>query len=204
MIYEMRTYMLKPGTVPEFEKRIGEALPDRQQYSKMAALWHTDIGPLNQVIHVWPYEDMGDRARVRAEASKGGKWPPKLNDIILSMESEIMLPAPFMRPMEPQTLGPLYELRIYTYKVGSIPEVIKIWADAVPHREKYSPLAACWYSDLGALNKWYHLWPYKDMAERDRVRTEARKDPHWPPLTFEYMVSQENKLLMPAECSPMQ
>src|SRR6266550_670972 len=58
MIVEMRTYTLNPGTTPEFEKRFAEALPNRTKLSPLAAFWHTEVGPLNQVIHVWPYEDM--------------------------------------------------------------------------------------------------------------------------------------------------
>ena len=153
MIYEMRTYDLKPGTVPEFEDRFAEALPHREKYSKMAAFWHTEIGPLNQVIHVWPYEDLAERTKVRAEAAKDPNWPPRTSDVVLNMESEILIPAPFMRPLGEQQLGNIYEMRIYVYQPASIPEVVKRWAEAVPHREKYSPLAACWYSELGGLEQ---------------------------------------------------
>ena len=58
MIYEVRTYDLKPGTVASYEEKFGEALPHREKYSKLAAFWHTEIGPLNQIIHVWPYENL--------------------------------------------------------------------------------------------------------------------------------------------------
>ena len=203
MIYEMRTYTLKCGAVPEVEAIVAEALPYREKYSKLGAFWHTEFGPLNQVIHVWPYEDLADRDKVRAEAAKDPHWPPPDQHLILDMKSEIMTPAPFMRPLGNQQLGNIYEMRIYTYAPGSIPEVIKRWADAVPHREKYSPLAACWYAELGGLNKWYHIWPYKDMADRAKVREAASKEPHWPPQTREFQVTQEARLLIPAALSPM-
>ena len=77
MIYEVRTYTLKPGGVPQFEKNFGEALPHREKYSKLGAFWHTDIGPLNQVIHVWPYENLAERDQIRADAAKDPNWPPK-------------------------------------------------------------------------------------------------------------------------------
>jgi len=51
MIYEMRTYDLVPRTVPEVEKRFGEVYEYRKRYSELAAFWHTEIGPLHQVIH---------------------------------------------------------------------------------------------------------------------------------------------------------
>ena len=120
MIYEVRTYDLKPGTVAQFEEAFGEALPYRQEYSPLAAFWHVDIGPLNQVIHVWPYDSLDERERIRAEASKDTHWPPPNNGAILNMNSEIWSPAPFMRPMGgDQKLGDIYEMRIYTYEPGS-------------------------------------------------------------------------------------
>jgi hypothetical protein len=205
MIYEMRTYALKPRTVPDFEERFGKSMANRKKYSPLAALWHTEFGPLNQVIHVWPYKDLAERAQVRAESVKEDDWPPPVADLELDQESDILIPAPFMRDLvgEEQHLGNIYEMRIYTYPPASIPEVIKAWTEAIPHREKYSPLAACWYTDLGPLNKWIHVWPYKDMAERDRIRAESQKDPNWPPKTSVAPVRQENKILIPAACSPL-
>ena len=205
MIYEVRTYNLQPGSVPVFEENFAKALPAREKYSKLGAFWHTEFGTLNQVIHVWPYENVEERERIRAEAGKDPDWPPK-NDpnMYISMESEIYTPAPFMRPMGgDQELGNIYEMRIYTYKPGSMPEVINRWAAAVPHREEYSPLAAAMSSEIGDLNKWIHIWPYKDLNDRAKVRAEALKNPNWPPQTREFLVKQENKLMVPSSFSPM-
>ena len=205
MIYEVRTYNLKPGSVAEFEENFGKAIEARQKYSKLGAFWHTDFGPLNQVIHVWPYESVEEREEVRAAAAKDPDWPPKNPpEMYVSMESEIFTPAPFMRPMGgDQALGSIYEMRSYTYMPGSMPEVVKRWEAAIPYREEYSPLAAGMYSEIGGLNKWVHIWPYKDLNDRAKVRTEALKDSHWPPPTREFLVKQENKLLIPAAFSPM-
>ena len=54
MIIEMRTYTLKPGSIAEAEKRFGAALPAREKHSKLAAFWHTEIGPLNPYCHNEP------------------------------------------------------------------------------------------------------------------------------------------------------
>ena len=59
------------------------------------------------------------------------------------------------------------------------------------------------YTELGGLNKWVHIWPYKDLNERNRVRDEARKGGHWPPPTREFLARQENKIMVPAAFSPM-
>ena len=203
MIYEMRTYTLYPGSVREFETKFGESLPYREQHSKLGAFWHTEMGQLNKVIHVWPYDDLVQRAKVRTEASKDPHWPPPTSHLVIDMDTVIVTPAPFMRPLSDQQLGNIYEMRIYTFQPGSMPEVIKRWSEAIPHREKYSPLAACWYTAQGQLNLWYHIWPYKSLAEREKVRAESFKDPHWPPGTGEFMIKSENQLMVPASFSPM-
>ena len=204
MIYEVRTYTLKPGGVPQFEANFAEALPHREKYSKLAAFWHTEIGPLNQVIHVWPYADLDERTKIREEAGKDPNWPPKSDGLILNMESEIFIPADFMRPLGGgQALGNVYEMRSYTYQPGSMGEVLKRWGNSVPHREEFSPLAAGMYTELGGLNKWVHIWPYKDLEERNRIRAEAGATEHWPPPPREFLVKQENKVLIPAAFSPM-
>ena len=203
MIYEVRTYDLKPGTVAQVEEKWAEAIPYREKYSKLAAFWHTDIGPLNQIIHVWGYENLDERDRVRAEAAKDTHWPPRNDGEILNMNSEIWSPAPFMRPLGgDQALGNIYEMRIYSYLPGSIPKVIEAWSKAVPYREEFSPLAAAMSTETGALNRWMHIWPYKDLADRAQVRAEASKSPHWPAVAGE-RVRQENKILIPAAFSPM-
>jgi NIPSNAP protein len=72
-------------------------------------------------------------------------------------------------------------MRIYTYAPGDLPAVLEAWGKAVPAREKLSPLAACWTSELGGLNKFVHVWVYKDSNERNRIREESRKGGQWPP-----------------------
>jgi hypothetical protein len=59
-------------------------------------------------------------------------------------------------------------------------------------------------SELGGLNRFIHIWPYKDMAERTRVREEARRPGSgWPPQSGVRPFRQENKLLIPATFSPV-
>jgi len=204
MIYEVRTYQVKPGSVPECEKRFAEVIEHREKYSPLGAFWHTELGPLNQIIHVWPYENLQQRTELRGQAMKDPNWPPKIGEFIVNMESEIFIPAPFMEPLGNKKIGPVYEMRSYMYQPGAMPEVLKRWADAIPQRVQLSPLAACWYSEIGGLNKFVHVWAYKDMDERDRLRAESRKLTAWPPKTLEFLVSQTNKIVLPAAFSRMQ
>ena len=184
--------------------RTSAALPTRTKLSPLAGFWHTEVGPLNRVIHIWPYASLEERTRIRAEAVKAGGWPPDLAEFIVSMTSEIYLPAPFSPPLEPRTLGAIYEIRSYTLAAGQMPGMIERWSAKVPERIKLSPLVAAWSSELGGLNKWVHIWAYKDAAERQRIRAEAVAKGVWPPGSpAGTMLKQENMLVVPAAFSPL-
>ena len=143
MIYEIRTYNLKLGQLNEYWERFGEKLPGRQELSKLGGHWYTEVGPLNQMVAIWPYESLEQRAEIRraAEAEPNPVWPPDTSDLIVSMVSEIFLPAPFMEPLGEKDIGPLYEMRLYTYPSEGMPQVLEAWGAAIPERVKFSPLA---------------------------------------------------------------
>lgn len=206
MIYEIRTYTLKVGTVPEVEKRFGEAYESRKQYSPLLGFFHTEIGQLNQVIHIWPYEDVAHRDRVRKEAAADKNWPPKIQDYIVAAEAEILVPFPFVNVIEPGAHGPIYELRYYNYKPGELPALMKSWEAALPERLKRSQVALAGHVEFGEANKFIHLWPYKTLNERLDTRTRAVKDGIWPPLGggSDRYFAQQNKIIIPSSFSPLQ
>ena len=142
MLYEVRTYTLRPGTVAEFEERFAKRLPFREKHSKLGAFWHTEFGPLNQVIHVYPYDDLGHRTRVRTAMAQDTALAqlPGGGDLIAAMESEIMNPAPFMHALGSRDYGTgnVYEMRTYTYAPGDIPKVLAGWAKLL-RRARSSP-----------------------------------------------------------------
>jgi hypothetical protein len=160
---------------------------------------------LNQVIHVWPYEDLQQRIEIRAKTSQEPNWPPPVSELILNMQSEIFIPAPFSPKLGGgQKLGNIYEMRIYQYQPGCIPTVIERWGEALQGgRLDLSPIAACMSSEIGQLNVWIHIWPYADLNERARIRAESQKLSTWPPKTREFLAGQQTKMLVPASFSPM-
>ena len=105
MIYEIRTYGIAPGSLAEVEKRYGEAYEYRKKYSPLTAFLHTEIGPLNEIIHIWSYQDLAERARIRAKAAKDPSWPPKIQEFIRTMSSEIINPFDFVPAPQPGRMG---------------------------------------------------------------------------------------------------
>jgi len=210
MIYEVRTYDLKPHSVPEFEQRFGEAYVKRRKYSELAAFWHTEIGPLNQVIHVWPYADVAEREKVRAAAVRDGVWPPKASEFVMAQRVDIMEPFPFSPPLKPGKMGPFFEIRSYTPAPGDMPKLAQAWVKALPRRLEFGPLCAVWHCELGGVNRFVHIWPYPSLDARADIRGRAQAAGAWPPSAQKlgtppyHLLNMENKIVMPAAFSPLQ
>jgi hypothetical protein len=100
VIYEERTYRLKTGRVPEYLRHVeqeGIAI-QRGHLGQLVGYFSTDIGPLNQIVHIWAFESLDDRARRRAALWQDPAWQaflPKIQALIETMESKILKPAPF-------------------------------------------------------------------------------------------------------------
>jgi len=207
MLYEIRTYTVKPTSLPEVIKRFGDVYEHRKKYSELAAFWYTDIGPLNQIIHVWPYKDAAERARVRAESRKDPNWPPKIHEFMVHQESEFYVPFSFGPELKPGQFGPIFEMRSYLVKPGpaGMPAIMERWEPQLPKRTAISPLLFVGHTDTGTLNKYIHIWPYPSLDERARIRKHAVETGAWPPPGGgDSLVAQENKIMLAAPFSPIQ
>ena len=180
MIYEFRTYTLKPRSLAEVEKRYGEAYEYRKKYSPLAAFWHTEVGPLNEIIHVWGYKDLAERARIRAEASKDANWPPKIREFVIDQDVEV-LAVPVRPRHHAGHAGP--DLRDPALQPHGGLAARRHEALGGSHREriKLSPLVLAGGVEFGAANRFVHIWAYKSMDQRLAVREQARKAGIWPP-----------------------
>jgi NIPSNAP protein len=206
MIYEIRTYTLHPRTTEDFEKRWGAAYPVRAKHSPIAGFFHTEFGPLNEVIHIWPYADLNERNRLRAEANKEEGWPPDVSEFIVNQKVEVLTPFGFAPEWTPGADGPYYELRQYTFRPGSLPQIMQNWRESLPERMKFSSPCLLGAVEMGpTANSFIHLWAYKSLEQRDQVRAGASATGVWPPAGGrEYYTAQQNKLLLPASFSPAQ
>jgi hypothetical protein len=64
----------------------------------MVGYFSTEVGTLNQVVHLWAYEDFEERTRKRAELVADEDWKAyvaKVRPLILHQENRILVPAPF-------------------------------------------------------------------------------------------------------------
>lgn len=100
MIVEERCYTVKPGTVQLYYRDYHpRGLKIQAQIlGNLIGYFHTEIGELNQIVHLWGYNSLAERERRRALLAADAEWQEYLKqspDIIVKMESRILVPAPF-------------------------------------------------------------------------------------------------------------
>lgn len=104
MIVEHRTYQLKPGKVNayfECYQQTGMAI-QLDYLVQPLGYYCTEIGPLNQIIHLWGYTDLNERQRCRNLLKQDPRWAgyvAMIMPLIEHQESRILTPAGFFSPM---------------------------------------------------------------------------------------------------------
>lgn len=76
MIVELRIYDIKTGHLREFLKDYAsDGLPIQTKHlGKPLGYYSTEIGDVNQVVHLWRYDDFSDRERRRQALESDKDW----------------------------------------------------------------------------------------------------------------------------------
>lgn len=97
-IYELRSYVLKPGTMIEWGNNWARGLKFRRANNEPVAGYFSHIGDLNTVHHLWAYESLQSRKDVREAAWSRPGWDECVAHtvpLIRHMTSRILIPTPF-------------------------------------------------------------------------------------------------------------
>ena len=100
MIYEERIYTIQPGKIAEYLKNYEElGLPvQKEVLGKLVGFWHTEVGSLNKVVHIWGYESLDERLEMRKILAAHPDWPAYLEvalPLIIEQENSVLTPASF-------------------------------------------------------------------------------------------------------------
>ncbi len=104
MLVEERTYFTHPGKWREYLALYeAEGLEiQRRILGRMVGYYYTEIGELNQIVHLWAYEDMNEREAKRAALMADAGWlayVAKMLPLLQRQESKILTPASFFKPV---------------------------------------------------------------------------------------------------------
>lgn len=103
MLVEMRTYTTHPGKLGEYlalYEAEGLAVQKRV-LGRMVGYYRSEIGALNQVVHLWAYTDLVERAQRRQVLLADPDFKAyvrKMLPLLVSQESRVLTPAPFFTP----------------------------------------------------------------------------------------------------------
>ena len=210
MIYEFRTYTTPIGKAPALAKLSAEVGREIRgdKYGKLEGYWLTDIGPLNQVMHLWSYKDLNTRQELRAALGKDEDWRTKYLQVAGPMiQRQDIRIMNAVRPLSPPTgEGHVYEYRFYRCKVGKARLFADKLLEVMPVREKYSKNCGIFLSEAGQPNEISHLWVYDSLNHRAEARTACMQDPDWQAFLKngpEMLEEMHSTVLLPGPHSPM-
>jgi len=101
MILEVRTYTANVGKAREwldfYEKN---GLPIQKRIlGRLVGFFTSEIGPLNQIVHMWAYESLADREQRRGAMAKDPEWQAYLRNqpqgVLQAQETKILVPTAF-------------------------------------------------------------------------------------------------------------
>lgn len=104
MIIDHRTYTVAHGRMAQYldlYQRV--ALPIQLKYlGRLLGFYVSEIGPLNQVVHLWGFDSLADRDARRAKMAADPAWTAyrqSIAGIFTHQENKILVPAAFSPPI---------------------------------------------------------------------------------------------------------
>jgi hypothetical protein len=99
-ILDERTYAIQPARVRDYlDLYVAEGMAIQVGHLGDLVGWFTtDVGVVNEVVHMWRYADMGDRERRRAAMEADPAWQAfraKAAPLVFRMRSRILRPTAF-------------------------------------------------------------------------------------------------------------
>ena len=193
-IYEMRTYTIAPEFYPAFLKLTNEKIHMRTSHSTLLGYWTCELGGLNEVVHIWAYESLVQRQKVRNALGADNQWNDEymapMRPMLQAQENIVMVPESeeIIESFEDsdEVDLPAYELEVLL----STDEMGK------ESRENFGgQMVGQWKGVVGGLNgSTIQLWRYPTLEKVD----EALRSPNG------MLESQQfNKILLPTAFSPL-
>ncbi|KAK4291084.1 hypothetical protein Pmani_036065 [Petrolisthes manimaculis] len=208
-VYELRTYTVYPDKVRDYLKLTADLFHLRTAHSKPLGFWTTEIGGLNQVVHIWEYESLKHRAGVRARLAGDTEWLGQYVSKAVTMwqqqDNSLLTLLPGTQLNLPKSTG-VYELQTLHMHGGP-----GVWSRALLEYVRgcegacggSSVSVGAWGSVLGPLNMVALLWQHKDQ-DGYLALSEASHTLKEGTALVPHITSGHSKLLLPHAVSPLQ
>lgn len=198
--YDVTILTVRPGTHPQALAALKDQAAGKPD---LLACWYSEIGALNQILLIRRIADIAATLRSRAAIVLSTN-PFGIGELIGGMSMDTYEAFDFLQPMAPGDFGPCYEVRTYLLKPDGVAPTAALWREWVPKRLSVSPLLTAMVSLSGPVARFMHIWPYKTLDDRARLRTKAITDGVWPPPGGpSHLAAQQTDIYLPAPFSPL-
>ena len=201
--YEVATLTVLVGTIAKALPLIKDYVTHASAGGRLLGCWTAEIGALNRIRVLRGFADEPDLMRERERALQGGN-AFGIADFVTAMTLDAYAPFPFLPPIACGNFGPVYEFREYDIKPQGLASVIEIWRGATGARIALSPLVIAMHAVEGATPRFMHIWPYRSLDERQRIRAAAISAGVWPPKGgADHLTTMQTSIFLPVDFSPL-
>ncbi|MDP3138515.1 MAG: NIPSNAP family protein [Burkholderiaceae bacterium] len=200
-VHEMNVQMARPGSLhglADAFRREGAALLASRGCTFKGA-WTSEFGDLNRLYSLWEFPDELVRAQGQSKLEAAPAWRGHIDALdAMAAGRQQMLLKPARLPAVTAPPGGLYDFRMYDIKPFHVDEYIRLLLDVMPVREKHSRAFGVWRTHAGEVDRIVHLWPYRDLAQRDTVRAAVAAEEGWQVFVkkaYKLLVAQRSSLL---------
>ena len=212
MIYELRMYTTKPGKmkhVVNASATVAQKIRNGDTYGKLIGHWWSQIGKMNQYVHMWEYSDVEEMRKLRSELAAREDWKtefaPLVGPYILSQDIRLLRSVSNLKTSQGD--GNYYELKITNLNIGKAALWVKEFNNILKKVEKESINIGLWQSELSNPNEIVTIWSHSSLDKMQIFWEDFEANDECK----NFIEFQENAvkdeqtiILRPSVCSPLQ
>ena len=212
MINELRMYTTRPGKMKDVvnaSATVAQKIRGGDTYGKLIGHWWSEIGKMNQYVHMWEYKDPEEMRRLRSELAAKEDWKNKFVPLVGPniLTQEIRLLRPLTEIKKPVNSSNIYELKIIKLNIGQSAKWAKKFLEIVDLIENSSINIGIWNTELQDPNEIISLWSHPNLENMSKYWYDLESNKDWNDFNNyqeNSVKSEENIILKSSICSPLQ
>jgi hypothetical protein len=211
MINELRMYTTRPGKmhhVVNASATVAQKIRDGDTYGKLIGHWSSELGRMNQYIHMWEYTDVEEMRKLRSELASKEDWKNKFVPLVgpYILTQEIRLLRPLTKIKQPNLQTNIYELKIIKLNIGQVIKWKDKFLDIISNIEGASLNVGIWNTELQDPNEIISIWSHPNIESMSKYWKDLDENKDWQNFNAYQENSvkyEESIILRPSICSPL-
>lgn len=212
MINELRMYTTRPGKmmhVVNASATVAQKIRNGDTYGKLVGHWSSEIGRMNQYIHMWEYKDVEEMRNLRYQLSSREDWKNKFVPLVgpYILNQEIRVLKPLIDRKIPTDNSNIYELKIIKLNIGQVNNWKNKFLDIISSIEGKSVNIGLWNTELQDPNEIISIWSHPNLEIMSKFWYSLNENKYWIDFNSyqENAVKYEDSIILrPSICSPLQ